>query len=163
MASYLRFRERFRKPEEFLRGIEIQEDETVLDHGCGIGSYSIPAARIVGVNGMVYALDIHPIAVERTRRRAEKANLTNVETILSGLESGLLDENVDVVLLIDVFTWVDDKTALLHEFYRVLKPSGRLFVLIDHTSPNECKSIVEQTGLFVLVSQKNNLLSYVKS
>ena len=163
MASFLRFRERFRKPEEFLREIGIQENETVLDHGCGVGSYSIPAAKIVGPKGKVYALDIHPIAVERTKKRAEKTDLYNVETILSGLENGLPDQHVDVVLLIDVFTWIEDKITLLKEFHRVLKPSGRLFVLIDHASPDGCKDIVEQSGLFVLVSQEDNLLSYVKS
>ncbi len=119
MASFLHFRERFRKPEEFLLEIGIQENETVLDHGCGVGSYSIPAAKIVGSNGKVYALDIHPMAIERTKNRAEKADLYNVETILSGLENGLPDEHVDVVLLIDVFTWIEDKTALLKEFHRV--------------------------------------------
>ncbi len=162
MASFLRFRERFRKPEEFLRGIGIKENDFILDHGCGVGSYSIPAARLVGPEGKVYALDIHPMGIERTQKRAEKAGLTNVETILSGLENGLPDEHVDVVLLIDVFTWIHDKTALLQEFHRVLKPSGRLFILIDHTSPDGCKTNVKQSGLFKLVSQEENLLGYVK-
>jgi ubiquinone/menaquinone biosynthesis C-methylase UbiE len=163
MASYLRFRERFRKPEEFLRGIGIKENDVVLDHGCGIGSYSLPAARIVGPKGWVYALDIHPMAVERTKKRAEKAGHSNIVTILSGLENGLSDEYVDVVMLIDVFTWIDDKLALLKEFDRVLKPDGRLVILIDHQSPEICKGVVEESGLFKLVSQEDNVLRYVKA
>ena len=124
MASYLRLRERFRKPEEFVRMIGIKENDIILDHGCGIGSYTIPAAKIVGPKGWVYALDIHPMAVERTKKRAEKEGLGNVVTILSGLENGLSDEHVDVAMLIDVFTWIDDKNALLEEFYRVMKPGA---------------------------------------
>ncbi|MFW9851180.1 MAG: class I SAM-dependent methyltransferase [Candidatus Thorarchaeota archaeon] len=162
MASYLRFRERFTKPEKFLHKIGIKEGDVILDHGCGVGSYAIPAAKIVGSEGMVYALDIHPIAVERTDKRAKKEGLTNVKTILSGLENGLPDEHVDVAMLIDVFTMIQDMPALLKEFHRVLKPSGRLIILIDHASPEGCKTTVKQSGLFNLVSQEENLLTYVR-
>ncbi|MFW9933576.1 MAG: class I SAM-dependent methyltransferase, partial [Candidatus Thorarchaeota archaeon] len=99
MASYLKFRERFRKPEDFLRSLGIKRGDVILDHGCGIGSYSIPAAKMVGVTGKVYALDIHPIGIEKTQKRAEKEGLRNLETILSGLENGLPDQYVDIVLL----------------------------------------------------------------
>ncbi len=162
MASYLKFRERFRKPKEFLQQLGISQGEIILDHGCGIGSYSIPAAELVGPNGMVYALDIHPLAIERTEKRAQKGGIRNLKTILSGLENGLPDGSVDTVLLIDVFTWIEDKPALLKEFHRVLKPSGRLFILIDHASPEECKSIVSETHLFDLDAQNNNLLQYIR-
>jgi ubiquinone/menaquinone biosynthesis C-methylase UbiE len=162
MASYLKFRERFRKPKEFLEQLDISQGEVVLDHGCGIGSYSIPAAELVGPSGMVYALDIHPLAIERTEKRAQKDRIENLKTILSGLENGLPDGHVDTVLLIDVFKSIEDKPALLREFHRVLKPSGRLFILIDHVSPEECKSVVSKTNLFDLVTQKDNLLHYIR-
>lgn len=161
MASYLKFRERFRKPKEFLQQLGISQGEVVLDHGCGVGSYSIPAAELVGSNGMVYALDIHPLAIERTEKRAQKKGIKNLKTILSGLKNGLPDGSVDTVLLIDVFTWIEDKPALLEEFHRVLKPSGRLFILIDHASPEEGKSVVSETHLFDLVTQEDNLLHYI--
>ena len=162
MASYLKFRERFRRPKEFLQQLGISQGEVVLDHGCGIGSYSIPAAELVGPEGMVYALDIHPLAIEKTEKRAEKRGIKNLKTILSGLENGLPNAHVDTVLLIDVFTWIEDKPALLKEFHRVLKPSGRLFILIDHASPEECKSVVSETHLFDLVTQEDNLLHYTR-
>jgi ubiquinone/menaquinone biosynthesis C-methylase UbiE len=163
MASYLRFREHFRKPEEFLHNIGIKEGDVILDHGCGIGSYAIPAAKIAGPKGMVYALDIHPMAVERTKNRAKKEELSNVETILSGLENGLPDEHVDVAMLIDVFTWIDDKIALLEEFHRVMKQGASLVILIDHASPDGCKKIVKQSNLFEFISQDENVLIYRKA
>ena len=163
MASYLKFRERFRKPMEFLQSIGVERGNYILDYGCGIGSYSIPAAKMVGPEGKVFALDIHPLAIKRTKKRAEIAGLENLDTILSGLESGLPDGYVDFILLLDVFKSIQDKIVLLKEFHRVLKPTGRLIILIDHVSPDSCKAVAKQSGLFNLVSQEENLLTYIRA
>ena len=45
------------KAEKFLKEVGIRKDQTVLDWGCGSGYYTIPAAKIVGDKGKVYALD----------------------------------------------------------------------------------------------------------
>ncbi|MFX0055731.1 MAG: class I SAM-dependent methyltransferase [Promethearchaeota archaeon] len=163
MAWYLKFRERFRKPAEFVGTLGIKEGHNVLDYGCGVGSYTIPTARLVGESGKVYALDIHPIAIERVKKRSRKEGLANIETIQSDLATGLSDEHLDFALLIDVYTWIDDKIGLLKEIHRILKPSGKLVFLIDHASPEECKSNVEESGLFRLVFQEENVLRYEKA
>ena len=162
MAWYLRFRERFRKPAEFVSTLGIEEGHKVLDYGCGVGSYTIPAARTVGESGRVYALDIHPIAIERVEKRARKEGLANIETIQSDLATGLPDEHLDFALLIDVYTWIDDKIGLLKEIHRILQPSGKLVFLIDHASPDGCKEMVEESGLFKFILQEGNVLRYEK-
>jgi ribosomal protein L11 methylase PrmA len=43
--------------EKVLKDIGIEEGHVILDFGCGSGSYSIPAAKIVGKKGKIYALD----------------------------------------------------------------------------------------------------------
>lgn len=162
MAAYLQFRERFRKPEETVSALGIGEGQKVLDFGCGIGSYSIPISQLVGETGRVYALDVHPIAVERVRKRAEKLNLSNIEVIQSGLETGLDEKSCDFVLLFDVYTWVPDKNALLNELHRVLKPSGKLSVIIDHMNPEDFLSDVEQFGGFALETREDNFFIFQK-
>ena len=42
-----------------LKDAGIQPGMSVLDFGCGLGRYSLPAARIVGKEGVVYAVDLH--------------------------------------------------------------------------------------------------------
>jgi ubiquinone/menaquinone biosynthesis C-methylase UbiE len=160
MAWYLRFRERFRKPTDFVSTLGIEEGHKVLDYGCGIGSYTIPLARLVGETGRVYALDIHPIAIERVEKRALKSGFMNVETIQSDLKTGLPDEHLDFALLIDVYTWVDDKIGLLKEIHRILRPDGKLVFLIDHVSPEGCKTTVRESGLFRFILQEENVLRY---
>ncbi len=156
MAAYLRFRERFRKPEETVRMLGIEEGHKVLDFGCGIGSYSIPVSRLVGESGRVYALDVHPLAVERVEKRAEKLNLSNIVTIQSGLETGLDDQSCDFALMFDVYSWVSNKKALLNEIHRVLTSEGKLSVIIDHTCPEDFVVDVEQFGGFEVELREEN-------
>ena len=69
-----------RKP---LKKAGIKEGQTVLDFGCGPGHYAIAAAKMVGAKGKVYALDIHPLAVQSVEKKAKKEGLTNITTIVS--------------------------------------------------------------------------------
>ena len=156
MAAYLKFRERFRRPEELVNTLGIKEGHKVLDFGCGIGSYSLPVAQLVGTSGRVYALDIHPIAIERVKKRAKKMALDNIETIQSGLETGLDDNSCDFVLMFDVYSSVPNKRGLLKELHRILKSDGKLSVIIDHLDPEAFSFDVEQFGRFEIETRKDN-------
>jgi ubiquinone/menaquinone biosynthesis C-methylase UbiE len=160
MALWLRLREILSNPRQRLVEAGLEEGQTVLDYGCGIGSYAIPAARIVGSEGMVYALDMHPLAIETVERRARRENLSNVQTIHSGLDTGLPDHCVDVVLLYDVFHMVPDQPALLQELHRVLRSGGRLSVLPDHMTHDEVLSTMNRDNLFGLQTKHGAILEF---
>jgi ubiquinone/menaquinone biosynthesis C-methylase UbiE len=162
MAAYLKFRERFRKPEETISFLEIEEGNKVLDFGCGIGSYTIPVAQLVGPSGRVYALDIHPIAIERVLKRARKMDLDNIETIQSGLETGLENASCDHVLLFDVYSWIPNKRALLVELHRILKTGGKLSAIIDHLDPEAFLFDINQFGRFTLDVSNDNFFVFTK-
>jgi len=117
---------RDKKGEVLLTGAK--RGDVILDYGCGIGFNTIPAAEIVGREGTVYALDIHPLAIKSVEKRIREKGLKNVKTILSDLNTGLPDESVDVVLLYNVLPMVKNRPALIKELYRVLKPGGVLSV-----------------------------------
>jgi hypothetical protein len=162
MSIFLRVREPFKKPMERLQKVGLQEGQTVLDYGCGIGSYTIPASKIVGANGTVYALDIQPMAVDRVKKRAEKNGLLNVQTIVSSIDTGLPEKSVDVVLLYDVLQMIRNREGLLQEFHRVLKPSGIVSVDCDHLRPEEVQDVFASTSLFSQVDYENGLLKFRK-
>ena len=122
---------------EVLQQIGISRGQTVLDFGCGYGTYTIPAANIVAEQGRVYALDKDKEALDELMQKAESAGLKNIERMdTSGeLEIELTDESVDVVLLFDVFhsfyfPQADDRRRLLGEIYRIMKPSAFLSVSV---------------------------------
>jgi len=124
---------------EVLERIGIRRGQTVLDFGCGSGTYTIPAAKIVGEQGRVYALDKDKEALDKLMQRAESAGLKNIERIKTSgeIKIGLTDESVDVVLLFDVFhsyyfPQVDDRRRSLSEIYRIMKPTAFISVWPKH-------------------------------
>lgn len=43
--------------------------------GCGPGFFTIPAAEIVGGGGSIYAVDVHPAAIARVKKRVESGGI----------------------------------------------------------------------------------------
>jgi ubiquinone/menaquinone biosynthesis C-methylase UbiE len=162
MALTLRFMELFRRPKERLEKVGLAPGQIVLEYGCGIGSFTIPTAQIVGEEGTVYAVDIQPLAIEAVRKRAAKGNLTNIKVILSDRATGLPDESVDVVLLYDTLHLVKDKPALLQELHRVLKADGHLSADHEHTDREAFLDTMRTGNLFALQDQNGEVLGFSK-
>jgi len=66
---------------EVLERIRIRRGQSVLDFGCGSGTYTIPAAKIVGEQGRVYALDKDKEALDELMQKAESTGLRNIERV----------------------------------------------------------------------------------
>ena len=160
MSLFLRVRDLFRKPVKMLHKVDIREGQTILDYGCGPGSYTIPLARIVGEKGKVYALDIHPLAAKSVESKARKEGLNNITTIISDRETGLHSESIDTVLLFDAIHNINDKQALLEELHRNLKPNGCLSILVDHMKLEDVIALAEKDGRFSLQAKDGHLLNF---
>ena len=160
MALYFKARDLFRNPLTILQKVDIRDGQTILDFGCGPGSYTIPVARLVGESGKVYALDIHPLAAKTIAKKAKKEGLNNVTTIISDRDTGLPDGNVDVTLLFDTIHSIEDKQSLLAELHRVMKPKGLLSILVDHMKVEDVIELVEEDGRFSLREQDGNLMNF---
>ena len=120
----------------FLRNIGIQPNQTILDFGCGEGMYSIPAARVVGDGGIVYAVDSNRDAIAKLVENAKFEGLENITSIEKRGHSKLKlkDASVDTVLLYDVLHYldVDERKTLYDDIYRILKENGLLSVYPKH-------------------------------
>ena len=102
MTLGFKFRDFFLPRKNILKEVGIRPGFHVVDYGCGPGSYITAAAELVGKSGKIYALDIHPLAIQMVQSIAAKKQLTNVETICSDRKTGLPDKSIDVVLLYDI-------------------------------------------------------------
>jgi precorrin-6B methylase 2 len=65
--------------QRFLKDIGIKEGQNILDFGCGSGTYTIPAAKIVGEQGRVYALDKDKKVLDKLMQKAKLAGLKNIK------------------------------------------------------------------------------------
>ena len=70
-------------PEELLVGVGLSERQTVVDFGCGPGFLTVPAAKVVGPLGRVYAVDIEQRMLDVVEARAADAGVENVSAVLS--------------------------------------------------------------------------------
>jgi len=162
MSWTYKLRDFFSPRTNILAEAGIKPGFNVLDYGCGPGGYIKGAAELVGESGKIYALDIHPLAIEMVRKTTRKAGLSNVETILSDCATGLPDESIDLVLLYDVFHDLGDPNKILKELHRVLKPKKIISFSDHHLKENEIKTQLESNGLFKLLRKGEKTYSFVK-
>lgn len=162
MSFAFKFRDFFVPRMNVLKEVGIKPGFQVLDYGCGPGGYIVPLAELVGKSGKIYALDIHPLAIQRVQSIASKKQLTNVETICSDCKTGLPDNSVDVVLLYDTLHALSDPNGVLEELHRVLKSNGILSSSDHHMKENEIVSKVTNRGLFRLSGKGQKTYSFLK-
>jgi len=162
MSLGYKFRDFFLPRKNVLKEVGIKPGFHVLDYGCGPGGYIIATAELVGKSGKIYALDIHPLAIQGVQSIASKKKLTNVETICSDCKTGLPDKSLDVVLLYDTFHGLGDPNGVLAELHRVLKPDGILSFNDHHMKEDEIISTMMDTGLFKLSTKGKWVYNFLK-
>ena len=153
MALGFKFRDFFLPRMNILKEVGIEPGFHVLDYGCGPGSYIVPLVKLVGESGKIYALDIHPLAIQMVQDIAARKGLRNIETIHSDCATGLENSVLDVVLLYDTYHDLTDPDGVLKELHRVLKPNSLLSFNDHHMKKEEILSQITKNNLFVL-SQK---------
>jgi SAM-dependent methyltransferase len=119
----------------------IHPGETVVDAGSGAGFDSLIASRMVGPTGRVIGFDMTQEMLKKARAGAKAMGATNVEFREGLIESlPLPDHFADVVISNGVLNLAVDKTKMLREWFRILKPGGRLQVgdiLVEKPVPAE--------------------------
>ncbi|RJO63300.1 MAG: class I SAM-dependent methyltransferase [Dehalococcoidia bacterium] len=110
-----------------LSQIGLKPGDTLADIGSGDGYFSIPAAKVVGNSGKVYALDLSAEAIAELKAAASIAGLNNIQTAVGEAETTLLCKGcADVVLMANVLHDFADPVAALKNARLMLKPGGRL-------------------------------------
>jgi ubiquinone/menaquinone biosynthesis C-methylase UbiE len=159
MTLMYKLRDLLQNPRKSLEKAQLRKGMSVVDYGCGPGSFTIPAAELVGQEGKVFAVDIYPLAISTVKQKASRKGLQNVETILvKGYDTGIQASSIDRVLLIDTIHLIEDTDALFREIHRVLKPDGLLFMEKGHMAMSEQKTILEKTGLFKITEAQGLMI-----
>ena len=120
----------FSDPVHNIDQLGIPEGAVVADFGAGSGFYSIAAAKKVGQDGAVYAIDIQDNLLARIKDHATTEGMGGrIRTIhgdLDVLGGSKLDDTVcDRVIIANVLFQAEDKEIFLKEAYRVMKNQGK--------------------------------------
>jgi SAM-dependent methyltransferase len=129
--------EGFFNPADMLESLGLGNDvKDVVELGCGYGTFTLPAARVIG--GRIYALDLEPAMITRVAGRARAAGIGNIvpeqrDFVADGL--GLEDKSIDYALVFHILH-AERPVELLRETCRVLKPGGRAGVIHWNYDPS---------------------------
>jgi ubiquinone/menaquinone biosynthesis C-methylase UbiE len=123
-------RRTWQNPEEILKAIGLNVGQTFIDIGCGEGFFTLPAARIVGQNGRVYAIDTNPQSMAKLQKKAAEAGLDNVFLTVKEAESSMVCEAcADFIFFGIVLHDFREPGKVLLNARQMLKPGGRLINL----------------------------------
>jgi SAM-dependent methyltransferase len=117
--------------DKILEKAQLQPDETLLDVGAGDGLIAFGALERLGPAGQVVFCDISRDLLDHCRAAAAaEGMLDRCRFVLASADSlaDVADASVDVVTTRSVLIYVKDKVAAFGEFYRVLRPGGRISV-----------------------------------
>jgi ubiquinone/menaquinone biosynthesis C-methylase UbiE len=152
-------RDRFISPWLVLDEFCIERGQTVVDYGCGPGSYLRRASELVGPEGRVLAVDIHELAIKAVMRRIDKERLINVTPVRAGGNRlSLPDETADVVYALDMFHMVREPDVFLRELNRICKDKGLLYIDNGHQSREKARSKIKSSGAWEIVEETRRYL-----
>jgi ubiquinone/menaquinone biosynthesis C-methylase UbiE len=163
MSLWFRLRDWFHPPIRILQEVGVQPGMTVLDFGCGPGSFSLSAARLTGPEGLVYAVDINPLAIKSVQRAADKRGLKNIRTVDGEGLADMQEVSVDIALLYDVLHDLTEPHSILLKIHRVLKPNALLSIIDPHMEEASLLSVITSNGLFLFSGSNRGTFRFVKA
>lgn len=120
-------RDRWQKPAELIRYLQIRPGSKVADVGCHEGYMTVKLSAAVGPKGSVYAVDVETSKLDRLKKILEGRGLTNVEPVKGDYaDPHLPAESLDAVLILDTYHEMDQHDEMLNRIKAALKPGGRL-------------------------------------
>jgi ubiquinone/menaquinone biosynthesis C-methylase UbiE len=159
---------RLQPPDQVMDAIGIVPGMTVAEIGAGKGRYVVQLAVRVGTEGKVYAEDIDAEALNHLKKRCERWEIKNVETILGGVtDPKLPDGELDVIFIISAYHHFEDPIKLMRNARSALKSDGTLAIgeWIKATSPEQMETQMNAAGYTLerieKSLEKNNLYIYI--
>ena len=121
-------RDAWQKPHEVIQALGLKSDAVVADIGAGTGYFAVRFAdRVPG--GRVYGVDTEPDMVKYLTERARREKRDNITAIAGAPDTPRLPEKADVILMVDVFHHIDDRSSYFRRLRASLKPGGRIAII----------------------------------
>lgn len=152
----------FSDPASNLAKLGLNDGMRVVDLGAGSGFYTFEAAKKVGANGRVYAVDVQKDLLERLRSVGASQGLRNIEVIWGNIEkiggTKVKEALADRVIASNVLFQIAKPDDFVLEVKRILKPGGKVLVVdwsgVTPLSPKNIVTDIQVQTLFEKVGFK---------
>lgn len=125
----------FSNPQNNINMLGIDIGMKVADLGSGSGFYTIESAKIVGIRGRVYSIDVQQDLLDKIKNNAGLLGLHNVEIVWGNVEkiggTKLREAVIDRAILSNTLFQIEEKDRdnLVLEIKRILKPGGKILII----------------------------------
>jgi FkbM family methyltransferase len=121
-------RDAWQMPHRVVEALAPAPDARVADIGAGTGYFAMRLAAAVPA-GTVYAVDVEPAMLEHIRQRAKAAKLENIVTVQAASASPNLPAPVDVVLVVNTYHHLPQRTSYFRALQKQLKPAAAVAIV----------------------------------
>jgi ubiquinone/menaquinone biosynthesis C-methylase UbiE len=122
-------RDRWQRPEELIKQLNIHEGSQVADIGCHEGYMTIKLAAAVGSKGKVFAVEVDQSKLDKLKNHLADRKISNVSLVKGDYDNPKLPVNsLEAVIILDTYHEMDDHDKILQHVKTSLKPGGRLVI-----------------------------------
>ena len=121
-------RDHWQKPHQVIQALNLAPSAVVADIGSGTGYFSIRMAHFVP-KGRVFGVDIEPDMVKYLADRAKRDGLANITAVAGQPDDPRLPAKADLLLMVDVYHHVADRSRYFSKLRNSLKPGGRVAII----------------------------------
>jgi ubiquinone/menaquinone biosynthesis C-methylase UbiE len=152
------------KAQSIIDALEIKKHMRILDIGCGPGRVLIPLANeLQKKNGHITGIDIQLAMIEKTKKKIQDLEISNVDFIHGSLEEQKLDQDkFDAILLICVLGEIpkSKRNNVIRKIKDCLSPNGIVSITETVFDPHfqsrkKVISLMNNEGLVVKKSVGN--------
>ena len=159
MAFLFNVKDLFKPAGKKLEQFNIRKGTTVVDYGSGTGRYLKKASELVGNTGMVYAVDIHELAVESAFRQIRKHDLRNIKPVKTdGNTTDIPSHCTDLIYALDMFHMVRNTFVFLKELNRISKVDGALIIEDGHQPRSLSKEKLLKSDFWEIVEENKSFI-----
>jgi ubiquinone/menaquinone biosynthesis C-methylase UbiE len=122
-------RDKWQRPDELIRLMDISPGSQVGDIGCHEGYMSFKLSKVVGSSGKVHAVDVDESVLRKIRTSVKENEITNIDVIKGDYDDPKLPpDELDAVIILDSYHEMDDHDEILQHVKSALKPGGKLVI-----------------------------------